>query len=99
MELQGEECREPLADALHRVRAMVLLVGGNRVHYDLFVTEKRIPQFFVEVSIGDEVFRAALGKDFVYAARVYDCLLRGEVTPCTAGDIIEDMRGVASELE
>lgn len=99
MGLQTEKCHEPCAAEMHRVRAVVLFVGEHRVGYELFESDGTMPQFFVEVSIGKELFRAPLGEDFVYAARVYDTLVRGEVTPCTAGDIVADLRGDRTAFE
>ena len=47
--------------------------------------------FSVEIEFGKERARAFLGAGFARAARIFELLTEGAVTPCTLCDIVEGL--------
>ena len=66
-----------------------LLVAGGAVCYRLL---ENPPQYLVECVFRGASILLPVGQRFSTAAEIYERLVRGEVTPCTAGDIVEDMQ-------
>ena len=48
--------------------------------------------YFLECTYGGEGHLYALGKRFSHAAFLFEAIVQGEVTPCTACDILEDLQ-------
>lgn len=69
------------------IRETRLVVAGYDVCYRLYECRTC---FLIELSLGADRCRSYVGNSFSRAAYVYELLVRGEVTPCTMQDIIED---------
>ncbi|MBQ8357642.1 MAG: hypothetical protein IJX39_07540 [Clostridia bacterium] len=76
------------------VRESELLVAGRTVQYRLL---EKAPQFFVEIACDTERCLLKAGQSFARAAHIFDLLIKGEVTPCTAEYIMDDLE-VAERL-
>ena len=47
--------------------------------------------FSVEIEFEGECARAFLGEGFIRAARIFEMLTKGAVTPCTLCDVVEGL--------
>ena len=65
-------------------------VAGQTVCYRL---SRAGTVYSVEVSLREECCRLELGTGLVEAAKFYEALVKGLVTPCSAPFILEDLRG------
>lgn len=65
-------------------------VLDKRVIYRLYEYRGTVPLYEMEIATSEERERAVLGNDFARAADIYSALFRGEVTPCTLNNIIDD---------
>ena len=69
------------------VCAHTLVIAGEEASYRLL---ERTPQYFAECTYGCERLTVPLGQSFSRAAMLFEMLWRGEVTPCTVIDVLED---------
>ncbi|MBE6702679.1 MAG: hypothetical protein E7585_04630 [Ruminococcaceae bacterium] len=88
MEMQSENVavsKPSLGDTLKEVGR---IVAGHTVIYRL---REAAPQFFVELLLDEERCVLETGESFAHAAYVFELLVRGLVTPCSARFILEDL--------
>ncbi len=64
---------------------------GLELH-DSFWQDLQTRCFSVSVQCGSEVAKAPLGEDPAFAARCYQAIRDGGVTPCTLADVVADLR-------
>ena len=64
---------------------------GLKLH-DLFWQDISDRQFYLSVECGGEVAETALGGDPAFAAKCYQAVRDGGVTPCTLADVVADLR-------
>ena len=64
---------------------------GLNLH-NLFWQDLSSRQFYVSVEYHGEVVEASLGSDPSFAARCYQAIREGGVTPCTLKEIVADLR-------
>ncbi|MBE6530169.1 MAG: hypothetical protein E7680_06205 [Ruminococcaceae bacterium] len=64
---------------------------GLQLH-NLFWQDLSTLQFYVSVKYGNETAEAALGTDPSFAARCYQLIRDGGVTPCTLSEVVADLK-------
>ena len=85
--LQAEPDLPPILRAQSLIETRVA-ADGFWVLYRLLSAGER---FLVEVTLESETAMLTVGRDKEIAVLLYQRLVRGSVTPCTAGDIWEDL--------
>ena len=73
-------------------------VGYEQACCRLLLVEGEPPLFFIELTLGEECASAPVGSRLSRAARLFDLLVDGTVTPCTLHDVLED-QGVLLPME
>ena len=62
------------------------------IRYRLCVSRFASPEYYVEILLENQRAAAALGSNYEKANDLFEILVRGLVTPCTLGDIIQDIK-------
>ena len=66
--------------------------GGMLLTYTLHIGQiSSGARYELSVRCGEELYETSLGEDLHTALRIYDTLREGLVTPCSAGDVVEDL--------
>lgn len=68
-----------------------------RVEYRLMNAEYSESVYFISVSTADERSTVLAGNDEAEANGIFDLLVKGVVTPCTAEDVVSDVRNSVSK--
>lgn len=81
---------KPLNDK-HILIEETVFYEGLQLH-DLFWQDLSTLQFHISVACGTETAQAALGTDPAFAARCYQAIRDGGVTPCTLSEVVSDLK-------
>jgi hypothetical protein len=66
---------------------------GVNLKFRLLKTKRAsIPEYYIHVRLGDEQEMAYVGAEREFAISLYNEIVRGQVTPCTLHDVVEDAR-------
>ena len=65
----------------------------THVHYCLLSTPNENKTYYIRITLGQEQCTRKLPcSDISRAREIYELIKGGRVTPCTLGDILEDMK-------
>ena len=73
------------------LREATARVARRCARYRFSRSDRALPQYYIEIEYAGERAATCLGTDGERAARIFDLLVRGRVTPCTLCDIVKDM--------
>ncbi len=68
------------------------MIAAHTAIYRFYACRISDVLYVAEVIYGGERSAAYLGEDPAFCEEVFTALVRGEVTPCTLRDIVEDIR-------
>lgn len=89
MEIMSDEAVKRIRQECCILCEKSLLVADCIAYYRLM---ERPPQYFAECVYESEARIFSLGQRFPHAVAMFALLVEGEVTPCTAGDVLRDFQ-------